>query len=239
MNQETKIQPKSIVISQSMYFPWCGLLNQIKYADFFVHYDDVQFARGFLNRVQAKTSNGLTWLTVPLQNKRRGQKINECIIDYSQDWRTKHREILRNSYIKTPYLKMMLEIFDSVVSKEHKTLDQLSRESIHVLASAFEIKDTKFINSSDLSIGGKSSERLLNIVKFLKGDRYITGHGALNYLDKKIFDRNNIEIKLIKYKIAEWNQPFGEFTPYVTSLDCLANMGYAAKDCLQSSLIDI
>ena len=57
-----------------------------------MHYDDVQFARGFFNRVQIKTDNGIKWLTVPLKKHSRGQLIDECIIDYSQDWVHQHRE---------------------------------------------------------------------------------------------------------------------------------------------------
>ena len=41
-----------------MYFPWVGLLEQVCSADCFVHYDDVQYVRGFCNRVQMKVPNG-------------------------------------------------------------------------------------------------------------------------------------------------------------------------------------
>ncbi|NBX37756.1 MAG: hypothetical protein EBR10_11170, partial [Planctomycetes bacterium] len=48
-----------IVISQSMYFPWVGFLEQMSLADIFVVYDDVQFSKGsFTSRVQAKTAAG-------------------------------------------------------------------------------------------------------------------------------------------------------------------------------------
>ena len=62
----------NLVISQSMYFPWVGMLEQIRLADVFMHYDDVQLARGFYNRVQVKTAQGARWLTVPLRDKHQG-----------------------------------------------------------------------------------------------------------------------------------------------------------------------
>ncbi|MCA9907942.1 MAG: WbqC family protein, partial [Anaerolineae bacterium] len=65
-----------LVISQSMYFPWAGLLEQIRLADTFVHYDDVQHTRGFYNRVQIKTGNGVRWITVPLRDWHQGQRID-------------------------------------------------------------------------------------------------------------------------------------------------------------------
>ena len=37
---------KTVVISQPMYFPWVGMLEQMRLADVFVHLDDAQFSKG-------------------------------------------------------------------------------------------------------------------------------------------------------------------------------------------------
>ena len=58
------------VISQSMYFPWIGLFDQIRLADKFIFYDDVQLTRGFYNRVQVVQANGTKFITVPLAKKK-------------------------------------------------------------------------------------------------------------------------------------------------------------------------
>ena len=71
----------NVVISQSMYFPWIGLFEQVRLSDLFIHYDDVQFTRGFYNRVQIKTRNGIRWLTIPLLDRKTGQNIDEVKID--------------------------------------------------------------------------------------------------------------------------------------------------------------
>ena len=47
-----------VVISQPMLFPWVGMFEQIRLADVYVHYTDVQFSKGsFVNRVQIKTAD--------------------------------------------------------------------------------------------------------------------------------------------------------------------------------------
>ena len=51
-----------LVVSQPMYFPWVGLLEQIRLSDQFVHYDDVQYTRGFYNRVQVKVPGAIRWM---------------------------------------------------------------------------------------------------------------------------------------------------------------------------------
>ena len=212
--------PKIIVISQSMYFPWCGIINQASICDTFVHYDDVQFARGFLNRVQIKTEHGMKWLTVPLAKYHRGQLIDECLIDYSQNWVHQHREALRHSYSKAPYYSLLLDVFDAVVTLKPTTLGELGRSSIRALITAFELDEPTFLKSSDLGIGGRSSKRLCDITSDLIGDIYLTGLGALNYLDQNEFLEKGIDVMCMKYRFAPWQQFYGSFTPYVTALDC-------------------
>ena len=59
----------SVVITQPMYFPWIGMLEQMRLADHFVSYAGAAFSKGgFTNRVQVKTANGVHWLTVPLRD---------------------------------------------------------------------------------------------------------------------------------------------------------------------------
>ena len=55
------------VISQPMYFLWGGLFEQMRLADIYVHYTQVQYVRRcFMNSVQTKTRLGLTWTTAVL-----------------------------------------------------------------------------------------------------------------------------------------------------------------------------
>lgn len=226
-----------VVISQSMYFPWVGVLEQIRLADFFVHYDDVQYARGFYNRVQVKTSSGIKWLTVPLRGFHRGQRIDEVLIDDRIDWRTKHRAILWQAYLKAPYRDEMLGLVDQVFASQVKTLADISRESILALSQYFGLdENTKFQNSSDLMISGSSSQRIHDLCVALKADVYVTGHGARNYLDHSLFERSGICVEYIKYRMIPYSQLHGDFTPFVTGLDLVANLGKegAQKICSNS-----
>lgn len=220
-----------------MYFPWCGVLNQVSLCDVFVHYDDVQFARGFFNRVQVKTDRGIKWITVPLVKHHRGQHIDDCIIDYSQNWIYQHREILRHSYSKAPYIDLVLDVFDSVVSRKPVTLGELGRSSIQALTNAFQLDKPKFLYSSDLGISGESSQRLCDITSHLAGNTYLTGLGALNYLDENLFLSKEINVMCMKYRFSPWKQFYGPFTPYVTALDCLAHCGPSAKTVLKSEYV--
>jgi hypothetical protein len=203
-----------------------GLLEQIQTADVFVHYDDVQFTRGFYNRVQVKTATGTPWLTVPLRDWHRGQRIDEVRIDDTQDWRSAHRAVLRQAYARTPHRDDMLALADAVWSTPADTLADVSRASIRALAAFFGLDaTTRFEHSTALGIPGRATDRLLAITQAIGGTTYVTGHGAKHYLAHERFEAAGVSVEYMDYHCRAYPQQFGPFTPYVTALDLIANCG--------------
>lgn len=231
---------RKIVISQSMYFPWVGMLEQIRLADVFVHYDDVQFSRGsFTNRVQVKTEHGSAWLTVPLYDHHWGQLIDEIRPDDRRDWRGQHRAMLSRAYANAPHRDEMLALVDKVFEQPARTLADLARASGLALADYFGLANGReFVDSHDLGVAGASSQRVHDIVKALEGDIYITGHGARNYLDHEMFERSGIAVRYMQYLCAPYSQLHGQFNPYVTALDLVANCGRAGAQVIRSQSVD-
>lgn len=215
-----------IVISQPMYFPWVGLLEQVRISDRFVHYDDVQLTRGFYNRVQIKTKDGSKWMTVPLRDAHRGQLLNEAEPDEREDWRERHRQVLKMACAGAPFIDDMLGVMDHVLSQPLPHLAAVSRASTMAVANYFGLTESRiFTDSSKLHISGKSSQRLLDICKNQKATTYVTGHGAKNYLDHEMFERADISVEYMDYLRLPYPQLHGAFTPYVSSLDLIANCG--------------
>ena len=229
-----------VVISQPMYFPWYGHLEQIKHCDIYIFYDDVQFSRGFINRVQLKNNNGQKWITVPLEGGEKRRNINDIKISSAFNWKDKHLSIFRELYKNTKYFSMGFELMQDVLNKhtDNDNLSILLEKSTVALCNAFDIKNVKFLRSSELNVTGKSSKRLLDILLKINAKTYITGHGAKNYLDHKMFEHNKIEVKYIRYGLEQYAQKNNKFIPFVSSLDCLANCGNDAKKYIKGDLID-
>ena len=94
-----------------MFFPWVGMLEQIRLADVFVHYDDVAFSKGsYSNRVQLKVASGVRWLTLPLKNVHMGQKIDEVLIQPPGNWSGKNRHLLQESLASATFFQDALEL---------------------------------------------------------------------------------------------------------------------------------
>jgi hypothetical protein len=220
-------KPHTVVISQPMYFPWVGQLEQLRLADTFVFYDDVQFSKGsFSNRVQVKTESGVRWMTVPLRDLHLGQLINGVALDQSRNWQRTHLDSFRQAYAQSPFLADALGLMESVFSKESNNLAALSINSMLELAQYFSLDiGRKFIRSSEINIQGHSTQRVIDICCAQGASLYLTGHGARNYLAHGAFEEKGIDVSYIEYRCVPYKQLHEGFTPYVTALDLVANYG--------------
>ena len=227
---------KCVVVSQSMFFPWIGMLEQIRLADIFVHYDDVKFSKGsFSNRVQLKNHTGISWMTVPLDGLKSSQKINEVSVKPHDAWAVSHLNKIKENLQESPFLADAMFLYQSVVKRSFDNLGELAKASMLQLAEYFEISTgTEFIDIGHLNIKGSGSERVLSVVNALGGSTYITGKGALNYLDHELFEQSGVEVKYMNYQQKPYPQLHGEFTPYVTALDLVANCGKEGARFIQS-----
>lgn len=225
-----------VVISQPMFFPWVGMFEQIRLADVYVHYGDVQFSKGsFTNRVQIKTAQGSKWLTVPLQQLSLGQSIDEVQLDTRSNWRRQHLDQLKQAYAGAPHRKDMLALVESVYQQPHSTIGELSRASMMACCRYYGLETgRRFVEVGELGIAGASSQRVCDIVKALGGTRYITGLGARHYLDHPLFEDAGIRVEYMDYRKQPYPQLHGEFTPYVSLLDLIANTGPQGIDCIVS-----
>lgn len=228
-----------IIISQPMYFPWKGLFEQIRLADIFIFFDDVQFTRGknFINRVELKGPKGQIWMTVPVYKKgNRLMNINQMRCNNQDNWKSDHLKMFTLNYKKAPYFKEAYEILEGVLNSDDDNLANITIDSVKRCAKYFNLK-TKFITSSSLGISGKSNERLIKTIKRFGGTVYITGHGGRKYLDYEQFESNNIKVYFMDYQKIIYPQLWGKFETYVSILDLIANLGEKGRNYLNSPSI--
>lgn len=220
-----------------MYFPWVGLLEQMRLANVYVRYDDVQFSKGsFTNRVQIKGALGSQWLTVPLKKFSLGATIDEIEIDSAQNWQNKHLAALTHAYSKATYFQDMLDVVKGVFGQAHRHIGDLAYASQMQLLTYFGLNTGLQVwDVKSLGILGQSSQRVFDIVRHLGGDEYVTGHGASKYLDHSLFDKSGIDVQYMQYQKNTYPQLHGDFTPYVSALDLLANCGKQGASNIRST----
>lgn len=222
----------TVVITQPMLFPWPGFFEQLMLADHYIYLDDTQFSKGsFTNRVQVLQGDDRAWMTIPLAGNGTFQQIADLQASDKQDWKTRHRDLLKQSLRGAPYLDDALRVFDQVYA--HTNLLDLLIASIEEPARYLGVGVGRTIQkTSAMDVGGTSWQRVLDIVLRAGGDHYLTGHGAANYLDHDAFARSGVHVQYMNYSRTPWPQPGGRFTPYVSVLDLIARMGPESRACL-------
>lgn len=227
-----------IVISQPMFLPWLGLFEQIKLADYLVFYDDVQIPQGrsFMSRVQVKSSSGAMWLTAPIDRNLSGELINNSCLLAQQDWRVKHLKTLQHCYSRAPFFSLMYRLADQIYSFPSNNLAEFNQNAIKTIADWLGFSPI-YVKSSELEIYGKSTQRLVDICNRFSAKTYITGLGALNYLEYDKFEESHVMVHYMQYKKIPYKQLHGEFTPYVTILDAIANCGESVRELICSDSI--
>lgn len=217
---------RSVVVTQPMLFPWPGFFEHLMVADIILFLDDAQFSKGsFTNRVQLRFGGESKWMTIPLAQKGTFLKINE-LREAEAGWRRAHVDMLRQSLQRTPYLNDALALAEKCY--ENDAVCDVLIASIELPAQYLGIDLRQRMRTSAMNVGGASWQRVLDLVRQVDGDRYVTGHGAARYLNHEAFESAGIAVEYMRYSLTAWPRASGSFTPFVSVLDLIANAGPAA-----------
>ena len=220
----------NVVILQPSYIPWRGYFDQIRRADLFIFYDDVQYdKRGWRNRNQIKTVHGKQWLTIPAYS--RGAQtmnipINQIRIVWDEPWNESHLKAITHSYQKTPYFAQYRPLLETFYQRRDEFLADFTIDFIIALTRELGNTHTHFLRSSELTdIHGHKTDRLIQILRAVGATHYISGPSASDYIETEKFDEAGITLEYMEYNYPEYPQLYPPFDPYVSVIDLLLMTG--------------
>lgn len=213
------------VILQPSYIPWRGFFDLVHDADVFVFYDDVQYDKhGWRNRNRIKTAQGTQWLTIPVRakgNVSSGLLVKDAEIASTPDWAKKHPQSIRQSYARAPFFKEIFPAVEALYATRSEKLADFTIETTIALARLLGITHTRFVRSSELGVEGGKTERLVEIMKHVGADRYLSGPSARDYVDASLFESAGITLDYKTYAYPEYDQLHPPYDPQVSILDLL------------------
>lgn len=223
-NKETAYKMTTIAIHQPGYMPWIGYFHKMMSCDTFVFLDDVQYERrGWQNRNKIKTSQGSSWLSVPVMSSV-DDLINQIRIDNTKSWMRQHTKKIKTNYSRSDFFKEYWPYFEPIYEKKFDLLIDVDMEIIKTFMKLLKI-NTKTIFSSKLKITTKSSDRILDICKHFDADTYVSGALGTNYLNLNDFEKHGISVKFQHVQHPVYKQHFEPFMPNMSTLDLLFNEG--------------
>ncbi len=227
------IYKKTTAIHQPNFLPWIGFFNKIISADTFILLDNVQYpksggAGNWTNRHLILHNGKERWATVPISRNFSGTKtINEIKIAQNTYWKEDYLKKINYSYSNSKFFPDTYQFLKDSFSYETQFLCEFNIHLIRAVLKVLELPDNKLVKSSDFQITGKSNNLLCSLTKAVGADTYICGSGAESYMDKTVFELNNISIVYQNY-IASHYQQIGttKFISGLSIIDAMMNCGF-------------
>ena len=219
-----------VAILQSNYIPWRGYFDIINSVDTFIIYDEVQYTKNdWRNRNRIKTKCGVQWISIPVRVESLNQKIFETKVSFKK-WNIKHWNTLKTNYSKANNFRLYKDDFEDLymnISSEY--LSVINRTFIRKINTILDIK-TKIIDSRELNLQGNKNEKLVDAIKKVGGEQYLSGLSAKNYINEELFKQENIKIEWKSYDgYKKYNQLHNNFNNHVSVIDLILNEGINSK----------
>ena len=169
-----------ISIHQPNFFPWYPFFQKISSVDKFVILTHCQFEKnGYQNRFNFNDN----WYTMSV--KKGLEPIKDKIyLNPKNDW-----DRIKS---KLPEYKSILNEFDECI------FDVLEKTNIFIINRLCEMLNITTEIVIDYPTELKSTHRLIDICNKQNANEYISGIGAKDYLDEKLFKENGINISYQK-----------------------------------------
>ena len=215
-------------IHQPNFMPWLGYFYKIKQSNIFVFLDDVQIQKtgaSYTNRVSINNGGKSQYITMPIKKNSNNLNINE--VKYLDErWKNKLFRTLQGSYAKAPFFKENKEFIFELINFKVDNIAQYNINFIKKISQRLDL-DTKFVKSSDFDISTTSTQRLIDLIKKVDGNIYLSGSGGDNYQEHDMYKKENI--KLIYNKIPSFKYiqvKTEEFINGLSIIDAIFNIGF-------------
>lgn len=226
---------KRVCIHQPDFVPYLGFFDRLLDCDVFILLDDVQFLRrGFHHRDRIKTAKGPVWLTLNLKKGDYYQAINQTLLHPErQRWVPRHLNLIAESYRGAAHFDDFRAPVEEIYRTPFDKLVDINLAFIRMFLDVFAI-EVELRLASEFQVAGKSTRRLVELVQAVGGTDYLTGTGALDYLEEDLFNRAGIGLEVQRFAHPTYPQLHGAFVSGLSCLDVLFNCGPEARDVVRS-----
>lgn len=232
-----------VAAHQPNFLPWLGYFDKMRRADLFVSVDHVQFERqSYQTRTRVRTGEGPRWLTVPVIQESRDERIMDKRVDNSRcgrsRWGRKMFLTLKYAYQGAPYFSALEPALHKILEGPWDRLVDLNHALIELCRKELDVR-TPMIRSSELGVRGVRSEMVLDLCRKVGADSYLAGAGASkDYLDVAAFNKAGIQIVWQAFAHPRYTQhpAGGPFQERLSALDLLVSSGPVAGCVLRGAL---
>ena len=216
-----------VAIHQPDYISWLGYFYKMSRADVFVYLDDCQFSNDNMHHWnRLKTPQGSCRVKIPVE-QHLGDPINRVRTRDELGWKEKHLRTVEMNYARARHFNDFYPCFRDMLLTKYGDLAEQNITINTEIARRFGFT-MKLLRSSDMPLTSVREERVLDIVEYVGGDVYLSGHGAKAYQEEAHFTGRGIELVYTDYVPITYHQlwPKAGFVSCMSVLDYIFNCGF-------------
>lgn len=217
----------SLAIMQPYLFPYIGYWQLLHACDTFVIYDDVNYInRGWINRNRILINQAPGLITLPLLKASQNRKINEIEVAPAAQWRRRILNSVEMAYRKAPYFEEVFAVVERVLTHEDSNLAAFLAYQVQTLAEFMELRP-RIVPSSQHYANDHlaAQERILDICRQEGATRYTNAQGGRSLYAPQVFGDRGIDLRFIGMRPLPYPQRAKVFTPYLSIIDPLMEVG--------------
>ncbi len=232
----------TVAIMQPTFLPWVGYFDLIDQVDHFIFLDNVAFSKqSWQQRNRIRTQAGLAWVTLPVSASHDAQTtIAHARVSDLRPLQ-KARLTIAQAYARAANAGRELPAIERYLAGI-RIGDSLAETNIAFIQAVCERlgRKPRFHHASALPARASRAERLVDLVRAVGGDDYLSPLGAAAYLktEDRAFADAGIPLRFQHYQHPVWRQAHAPFLPYASVIDLLLNEGEGAAEIIRSGRRD-
>ncbi len=209
---------------QPYFFPYLGYWQLMNMVDEYIIYDDVNYIKkGWINRNRIKINETPTYMGISIRKASQNKLINELEIAMKKEDRESLIRKVKCAYLKAPYAKNVLKLFEDVLFCEKTNLAEFLAYTNRRTAEYMGIT-TRILSATEMKLDHthKADQRILDICRERGMDRYVNAIGGKELYSKQRFKEAGIELEFLRMDSdIVYPQGKGDFIPGLSIIDVL------------------
>lgn len=214
---------KTIAIMQPYFLPHIAYFQLMAAVDKFVVLDDVSFInRGWINRNRLLLNGASHTFTLPLRGASQNRLICDLELDDDQGWRRKLLSTIRHAYGKAPCYVKVSALLENLINYPSNRLGDFLINSIREVVRYLSL-EVDIVSSSRIYQNAhlKAQERILDICRQERADRYINPIGGTALYDRAEFSRRGMTLYFLRSHALYYFQGGGTHVDQLSMIDVL------------------
>ncbi len=219
-----------VAMMQPAFMPWQGYFALMEAADLFVFLDDFQFcSRSWHQRNRLLVApDKADWYTVPVSKLNGSRQPLNLMPLADTEWREALWRKLEMNYSRHPFFDTISPMVREWLLQSHDSLAAFDMQFIRSAAKLMGL-DCKFVQSSEIGVDGRRSDAILNMLRRLEANKYLSARGSFEYmLEDGVFPDESVETVFLDFEpVVHPQLGTTGFIAYLSVLDALMNLGPA------------